>query len=153
MGCDWVAIRNLTTALGVFVGFATTSALFAAYWQRFAPAGPWKPIVTGASTGSAAVWCTPAVVLLAILMSTVSSFCKCTAAIPKCATACSLMTSFMTPLMVALAALMVMCIVATLDPEVMENYFFMGGLAGAAVVVMILMGIVAFYANQLVMCQ
>jgi len=46
-----------------------------------------------------------------------------------------------------------MCIVATLDPEVMENYFFMGGLAGAAVVVMILMGIVAFYANQLVMCQ
>ena len=83
IGCDWVAIRNLATALGIFVGFATTSAYFAILWHRFAPGGPWKPIVTAASLASAATWCIPAIAMLAILMSSVGSFCRCAAGLRR----------------------------------------------------------------------
>src|SRR5438128_1324078 len=130
MGCDWVAIRNLTIAVGVFVGFATTSALFAAYWQRFAPENPWKRLVTAASTGSAGAWCVPAIVLLAILMSTVSSFCKCTAAITKCTPPCAAMTAWMMALLGAISTLMAICIIATADPELMDEYYFQAVLSG-----------------------
>jgi hypothetical protein len=48
---------------------------------------------------------------------------------------------------------MAICIIATLDPLLMDNYFFLAGFIAAAMVTTYLMGTVAYYAAQLAMCQ
>jgi hypothetical protein len=153
MGCDWVAIRNLMIALGIFISFATSSAIFVITWVRFALDGPWKPIVTAASLASVAGWCVPAIVMLAILMSTISSFCACSSTITLCASACAGLTPFLLPLMVFLLALMALGIAGSFDPELPENPVYLVALIFAAAGVGSLMGLIAVLADRLIRCQ
>ena len=159
MGCDWVAIRNLATALGIFVGLATSSAYFVILWHRFAPNGFWKPMVTAASAASAAAWCVPAMTMLAILMSVVGSFCRCAAGLPpamavNCTGLCPMLTSLMTALMVGLIALMVLCITVSADGgALLENPAFLFVFIAGVTTVMTLMALVAVWAGNMVVCQ
>ncbi|MFO0691721.1 MAG: hypothetical protein U0900_23705 [Myxococcota bacterium] len=153
MGCDWVAIRNLVVSLSFFVGFATTSAMFAWLWNRYAPGGPWRTIVAKISYSAAATWCATALVLLAILMSTLRSYCACTAAIAACATACSQLTPWLPLLLGALFVLAALCFVAIFDVAFNETPAFevAHGLAVGAVVA--LMITLALFAAPVVSCQ
>jgi hypothetical protein len=74
MGCDWVALRNVTVSLGVFVGFAITSVMCALAWESYAPDGPWKSWVLAASYGSAVAWCTTALVIKTYLNDSSSGY-------------------------------------------------------------------------------
>jgi hypothetical protein len=153
MGCDWVAIRNLMIALGIFISAASSSAIFVVTWMRFAVEGPWKPIVTAASLASVAGWCVPAIVMLAILMNTISTFCSCAGAITLRASACASLTPWLLPLMVFLLALAALGIAGSFDPELPYNPVYLVALSGVAIAAAVIMGFIAVFADRLIHCQ
>lgn len=152
-GCDWVAIRNLTITLGIFTGFATTSALFALNWHHWAPGGPWNTFVTKISYSAAATWALTASVFVGILMIAASSFCSCSAAISACATFCGLLTIAMRSLLGGMIGLFALCTVAAADDELWDNPAFMFGLLAAFAVCVTAMATIAITAAEIATCQ
>jgi hypothetical protein len=152
-GCDWVAIRNLTITLGILTGFAASSAVFAINWHRWAPGGPWNTLVTKISFTAAATWALSALVMLGVLMAVAGSFCSCSASIPACATACSLLTASMRTLLGGMIGLFAICTVATADDELWDNINFVAGLFLVAGVCAAAMASVAIAAALISSCQ
>ena len=152
-GCDWVAIRNLAITIGILTGFATTSAIFALNWHRWAPAGPWNNIITKVSFTFTATWAASAAVMVGIMMVFAGSFCSCSAKIPACAAACASLTIAMRALLGLLLALFGLCSVATVDDELWDNGVFVVGLIALAAACAGAMAGLGIVAAQIATCQ
>jgi len=154
MGCDWVAIRNLAVTVGILTGFATSSAIFVFNWERWAPDGPWKTLVSKISWSAASTWALSALVTLAILMATAASFCSCASRIPACAAACASLTVAMRVLMGGLIALFALCTAASADLELdVNNPIFVTAVLAAIVVCAGGLVTLGIYAGDIARCQ
>jgi len=154
MGCDWVAIRNLAITVGILAGFATSSSIFALEWERWAPDGPWKPIVSKISWSAAATWALSAMVFLLVMMSTLSSFCSCASRISACAAACASLTVALRLLLAGLIALFALCTAAAFDLELgPENVVFLAAWGAAFVACISGVGAMAIFADAIIRCQ
>jgi hypothetical protein len=145
--CNFIPVRNWLIALGIFAGFAASSAYFAMIWQK---SGGF-PIVTSISYSAAGSWAVSALITMAFTFGALATFCTCAAAVPACAAACTAIRTALTALMVALIALIAGCIVGAADWADLGEYIFIW-VSLAASAVAIAMGTVAFYGSRLGSC-
>ena len=145
--CNFIPVRNWLIALGIFVGFAVSSAYFAMLWQK---SGGF-PLVTTISYSATGTWCASALITAAFTFGALASFCTCAAAVPACAAGCTSIRTALTALTVALVVLMVGCIVAAGDWADVGEYLWIW-VSLAASTAAIAMGTVAYFGSRLGSC-
>src|SRR5262245_29274325 len=93
--CNFIPVRNWLITLGILVGFAATSAIFAMLWQRHGG----LPIVTTISYAAASTWALAALGALYATTSALTMFCNCAGRVAACASACASIRPLLTALM------------------------------------------------------
>ena|SRR5947209_8719130 len=84
--CDFGPVRNWVTAVGVLLGLAVSSAVFAFVMAQ--GKAPWTQIVSTISYWAAATWCTAGGFTCIGLNSAVNTYCNCAKDRGSCAKAC-----------------------------------------------------------------
>lgn len=84
--CDFAPVRNWVTAVGVLLGLAVSSAVFAFVMSQGKT--PWTQIVSTISYWAAATWCTAGGITCFGLSSAVDTYCKCAKDQGTCTKAC-----------------------------------------------------------------
>lgn len=153
MGCNWVALRNLYIVLGGLVTFATSSAIFAIFWQRTAPEGPWKAATTSISLSAASMWSFTALGVATLLKVALGTFCSCAGRIPACAMLCEPLNTSLIALIVALISLGFLCLTASFDLTSFWTATIAIAMSAAIGTSTVMLYVVGSYVLRIIACQ
>jgi len=148
--CDFSALSGFLTSLGLFAGFAATSAVFALMWARF---GDYPPVVS-ICFSFAAAWALSAGIMVVLAKSAMTTFCACASRVATCSSACDNLKSLLIALMVSLAILLGTSLAMGAEPLLLsEQPALVVALILSAAATSVGVGLLGYVGSKLSTCQ